>query len=100
MLISDLLMSSSDDNTKDCRKNPMACFRQVVIDGMVIVVMFTFLSWHINHELPAPTSLIDFMTVWTPMLFVLKAMDLEYSDQLARVAGWTLGTKVFNILTI
>lgn len=96
----DLLVNSTDGNTENCKKNPVVCFRQVVIDTTVIVLLFTFLTWHVEHKLPKLESLVNFTSIFIPCLFLLKAMDLEYSSQLARVAGWTIGTKIFSILTM
>lgn len=97
--IQDIITSSSKKYTEDCRSHPEKCLRQVVIDALVIIGLFAFLTSFVDHQTPSVDQIITFLTVWTPILFLLKTMDLENTEQFGRVAMWTLATKVFTILT-
>ena len=41
-----------------------------------------------------------FLAVYVPLSFALKALEVEYNDQLVRVAMFQLGIKIFNILAV
>lgn len=98
-LLNSVILKSDKEKTDNCRENPAACLGQVVVDGCVIVMLFGFLSYTIDAQMPSMENSAAFLSVWVPVLFLLKAMELEYADQLARVAGFTLATKIFAILT-
>lgn len=93
-----IINKSTDENTKNCKDTPNECLWQCIVDAMVFVTMFTSMSFLIDHRGPNINNILTFVSVWIPTLFLLKAMDLEYSDQLARVIGWSLGSKMFSSL--
>lgn len=93
-----ILEKSTDSNTANCKVNPGMCLWQCCIDGVVFASLFTAVSFLIDHRAPDVNSIFTFLSIWVPTLFLLKALDLEYSDQLARVAGWSLGSKMFSAL--
>jgi hypothetical protein len=99
-LIEKLVSTSTQKNTETCRSHPGKCLGQVCFDGIVIVAIYSLLTWVMNHDAVNTDASLTFLSLWIPVQYLLKALDLEYSDQLARVAGWTLGNKLFSILTI
>ena len=94
-----LIEKSTDENTAKCKLDPNACLWQCCVDAIVFVILFSAMSMLIDHRRPNIDSLVIFLSIWIPTLFFLKAMDLEYSDQLARVAGWTLAQKMFSVMS-
>jgi len=97
--IEKLVLQSTQKNTESCRSHPGKCLAQVVFDSFVIVAIFALLTRVLNRDAVNVDACIAFLTMWIPVNYIFKALDLEYSDQLARVAGWTLGNKLFSILT-
>ena len=98
-LIEKLVSNSTQKNTESCRSHPGKCLGQVVFDGLVIVAIYAILTWVLNQDVVSADASLTFLSMWIPVNYILKALDLEYSDQLARVAGWTLGNRLFSILT-
>lgn len=96
--IGDIIEKSTDDNTRNCKQDPTRCLWQCCVDAFIFISLFTALSFTIDHRKPDIDSVFVFASIWVPILFLLKAMDLEYSDQLARTAGWSLGQKMFSVL--
>jgi hypothetical protein len=94
-----LIDKSTDDNTRNCKQDPTTCLWQCCVDALVFMVLFSVMSVLIDHRRPNVDSLGTFAAVWIPTLFALKILDLEYSDQLARVAGWSLAQKMFSVMT-
>ena len=54
----------------------------------------------IDGVVPDIDRIVGFLAIWTCIMFLLKALDVEQSDQFARVAFWTIATKVFGLLTV
>jgi len=80
--------------------NPMKALGQVVVDGIVIAASYAFLSCALENCTMNVGSLITFFSVFIPLGFFLRTMDLEYQETLGRVAMFQVGTKIFNVLTI
>ncbi len=98
--IEKLVSQSTQKNTESCRSHPGKCLAQIVFDAFVIVTIFIFLTRVLNRDTTVNVdACITFLAMWIPVNYIFKALDLEYSDQLARVAGWTLGNRLFSILT-
>ena len=97
-LFSRIIKESTEDRTEHCKEDPVGCLKQVVLDGVVFIVMFSILSIVADRKVPDADSLVTFFSVWVPLLFVLKLMDLEYAQQFARVAGWLMAQKLFGIM--
>lgn len=87
-----------DIKGKKCSRNPLKTLRKAAIEGLVVVAMFTFISLTIDDTTPRLESIALFMAVWTPIVFAMKALDMEFSDQAMRVATWMLASRVFNVL--
>jgi hypothetical protein len=99
-LVEKLVGKSTQDNTDKCSLNPTACLGQVCFDGIVVVCMYAFLTYQVDKTWIDVDAALTFFSIWVPVLFLLKGLDLEYGDQLSRVAGWSLGNKLFAILTL
>lgn len=80
-----------------------ALFKDVVQDAVVIAGTYAILSWSLGASDTMPSPSLDksltFFSIFVPLSFAVKALDLEYADQLARVALFQLGVRIFNILS-
>lgn len=99
-MVKDAIMKSSKDNTQKCKEKPVACLRQILLDGAVICILYSILTHMIDGVVPDIDRIVGFLAIWTCIMFLLKALDVEQSDQFARVAFWTIATKVFGLLTV
>jgi len=83
-----------------CRRDPGKCLRGVLVDATVIAGTYALLALALDTggSLSWEGSL-TFLAVYVPLALTIKAMDLEYSDQLPRVALFHLSTKMFNVLS-
>ena len=94
--------ASKDKNTcphGPCRRDPWKCLQGVLLDAAVISGTYAILA----VELDKGASLswegtLTFFAVFVPLALAIKALNLEYSDQLPRVALFHLSTKMFNVL--
>jgi len=90
-----------DDNKTKTMYNPTKALAQVIVDGIVIAASYVFLSVALdNGDSVKMSGLVTFFSVFIPLGFFLRTMDLEYQETLGRVAMFQVGTKVFNILTM
>lgn len=86
--------------SSDCKRSPVACLKQVARDGAIFVLIFSVLSLSIDNKYPEINSLAEFMVLYVPVVFFLRAMDMEYAEQFGRVAGWLLAQKMFGVMTV
>jgi hypothetical protein len=62
--------------------------------------MYAILSQLVDKTWPTFDGIAGFISIWIPVAFILKVMQLEYADQLARVIGFQLGTKLFMMMSM
>lgn len=98
--VKDAISNSTKKNTESCRERPARCLRQIILDGVVIIVLYSLLTHAIDGAAPDIDRMLGFLSLWTAIMFLLKSLDVDQSDQFARVAFWTIATKVFGILTV
>lgn len=88
------------DNDTNCKDDPGKCLRQVIVDGIVFAALYAALTQLVDKQWPSPDGIVGFVAIWVPIAFIVKVMHLEYADQLARVIGFQLGTKLFSIMSM
>lgn len=98
--VKDAISKSTKKNTEGCREKPGQCLRQIILDGIIIVALYSILTHAIDGVTPDLDKMLGFLSVWTAIIFLLKSLDVDQSDQFARVAFWTIATKIFGILTV
>lgn len=96
-------MGCSADPTRDDDKNfppcPLLSLKKVLLEAILIVGSYVALSMVLdNGGSLSSEGILTFLTVFIPISFVLKAASVDYDDQLARVAMFQLGVKLFNVL--
>ena len=89
-----------EQNQQKPMYRPMRALGQVVLDGIIIAVSYAFLSCALENCEIKIQGLVTFFSVFIPLGFFLRTMDLEYQETLGRVAMYQIGTKLFNVLTI
>ena len=89
-----------DDDDDKCKNDPGECLKQVIIDGVVFAALYAALAQLVDKQWPSLDGIVGFVAIWVPVAFFVKVMRLEYADQLARVIGFQLGTKLFSIMSM
>jgi hypothetical protein len=87
-----------DIKGKKCTKSPAKTLRKSLVQGLLVVLLFTFIRVTIDDAVPNLKSVGLFLAVWTPIVFAMNALDMEFADQTMRVATWLLASRVFNVL--
>lgn len=74
--------------------------KSVLLDAIVIATTYAVLALTLDKgsSLSMDGTLV-FFAAFVPVAFIIKALNLEYSDQLPRIAFFHLGTKIFNVLS-
>jgi hypothetical protein len=74
--------------------------RAVLLDACVIAGTYAVLALTLDKGSPLSIDgTLTFVAAFVPLTFIIKALNLEYSEQLPRVAFFHLSTKIFNVLT-
>ena len=81
-----------------CRTNPRACFMQLMTDGVALVAAFSLLVYVLDGALPPVGRVLNFYALYVAITFSLKWLDVEFQDQIPRVAGFQIGNKIFTAL--
>jgi hypothetical protein len=85
----------------DCRRKPMTCLRKAAMDAGIIMAVWVALAVALDKgSTLSRDGLLTFAAIFVPVGFALRAFDVEYSDQLPRVALFHLATKIFNVLAM
>lgn len=78
---------------------PRTLLRTALLEACLVLGSFAALSLALDHGASlAPTNAALFLALFVPLSYLLKALDVEYSDQLVRVALFQMGIKLFNVL--
>jgi hypothetical protein len=99
-VVGNAVTQSTKENTQQCKKKPMKCLRQIVFDGIVIVVLYSLLTRVVDSVTPNIDDILGFLAMWTSIMFLLKNLDIDNADQFYRVAFFSIASKVFGILTV
>lgn len=85
----------------DCRRKPWVCLRAAALDAAIIMSVSVALALALNTGATVSREgLLTFAAIFVPVGFALRVFDVEYSDQLPRVALFHLSTKIFNAMAI
>jgi hypothetical protein len=93
------IKNSTEQAVKECKKDPKKCVRQLLLDGVVIVASYGLLLYLVEGRTLAWTNIARFYAVFLVIAFVFRYLDLDFQEQLTRVAGFQVGTKLFMLLT-
>lgn len=78
---------------------PRASLRQVALEALLIVGSYAVLAFMLEDGTSfSLDGIATFLAIFIPISFVLRCADVDYKDQLARVALFQLGVKIFNTL--
>lgn len=90
---------STKESLERCKKDPRKCVRQLFVDGLVIVLGYAFLVYVVEGKVVSPRRALKFYALFIFVAFVLRYLNVDFQDQLTRVAGFQLGTKLFAAMT-
>ena len=99
-VVKNAVTQSTKENTQGCKQKPLKCLRQIVLDGLIIVGLYSLLTRIIDNVTPNIDDMVGFLAIWTAIMFLLKNLDIDNADQFYRVAFFSIATKVFGILTV
>jgi hypothetical protein len=83
----------------ECWHDPGKSIRRVLLDACVIAGTYAVLALALDKG--SSLSLdgtLTFFAAFVPLAFIINVLNLEYSEQLPRVAFFHLATKIFNVL--
>lgn len=90
--------NSTEQSLKDCSATPGKCVGQLMLDGLVIVAAYSLLLYVVDGQALVARKALKFYALFLFLAFVLRYLDVDFQDQLTRVAGFQLGTKLFMTL--
>lgn len=79
----------------ECKDDTKKCVSQLALDGVVIVATYALLLWVVDDSVLAWTKALKFYVLYMFLAFVFKYLGVDFQDQLTRVAGIQLGSKLF-----
>lgn len=91
----DWITQSTEESLKECKKDPGKCVSQLLLDGAVIILAYALLAYVVDGTILSATKALKFYALFMLLTFVLRWLDVDFQDQITRVAGFQLGTKLF-----
>ena len=100
--VADFLLASKQDRVLGgaCHDRPWGCLQQLVIGTLAVAGAWTLIAWYVDHKPPNVINLLKFCSIFLPVSFVLRWLDVEIQDKLSIAAGMTLGNKMVQVLTM
>lgn len=95
----DFLKQSTEQSLKECQKQPTRCFRQLLLDGLVIISSYSLLLYLVDGRVVDVRRAVTFYALFLVLAFAFRWLDVDFQEQLTRVAGFQIGTKLFAALT-
>lgn len=90
---------STEHNLQGCKDHPGRCARQLATDGLVIVASYALLAYLVDGKVVQLSRAATFYGLFMLLAFAFRALDVDFQEQLTRVAGFQLGTKLMLALT-
>lgn len=97
-LLDFLTMKSTEQHLKQCADQPGKCARQLAIDGAVIVMSYAMLLYLLDGKIVEWRRALTFYALFLALAYAFRWLDVDFQEQLTRVAGFQLGTKLFAAL--
>lgn len=91
----DFLKNSTEQSLKECKANPRKCFAQLLLDGLVIIASYGSLVYLVDGKMVDPLKALKFYGLFLVIAYVFRYLDVDFQEQLTRVAGFQVGTKLF-----
>ena len=95
----DFFKQSTEQSLKECREHPARCFKQLLVDGLVIIASYALLLYLVDGRTIEWARAAKFYALFLVLAFVFRLLDVDFQEQLTRVAGFQLGTKLYLALT-
>lgn len=92
------LVNSTEKALKDCKDHPRKCFRQLLIDGAVIVMSYGLLVFLLDGKILEVKRTVTFYGLFLLLAYAFRYLDVDFQEQLTRVAGFQIGTKLFGAI--
>lgn len=105
-VLSDIVRSIKQSTKKtyeNCKAEPGHCFRQVFVDGAVLVGMYVLALWLIDGVAPNweyRTKVYKYMALFVACSFTLRYMELDFADALSRGAAVVIAAKFVSALAL
>jgi hypothetical protein len=87
-----------DEDPSSSSEKAYTILWKVSVDALVIVTVYAFLTIIIEETMPNIDAVLTFLSLFIPIGFGLKLFSLDFAEQLVRVAGFQLGTRIFLTL--
>lgn len=94
-----IFQKSTQQWLKGCKDRPTKCFRQLLVDGAVIISSFSVLSYLVDGTVVQWDRALKFYALFLAVAFVFRYLDVDFQENLTRVAGFQIGSKLFATLT-
>ena len=94
----DFWRESTEAHLKQCKEHPRKCFRQLMVDGLVIVASYGLLTYLLDGKALNPRRTLAFYALFLALAYAFRYLDVDFQEQLTRVAGFQIGTKLFGAL--
>lgn len=100
MGILDVFSVPGSQSPVDCRKEPGKCTAQIVVDGAVIIFAYAVLLYAVEGAMLPWRRALKFYGLFVFLAFLLRYVNVDFQEQLTRVAGFQLGTKLFMSMAV
>lgn len=94
----DILRTPGSQTPVDCKAQPAKCAYQIAVDGAVIVAAYALLVYALDGAVLAWAKALKFYALFFVLAFLLRYVNVDFQEQLTRVAGFQLGTKLFTCM--
>lgn len=91
----DFLKNSTEQSLENCKEHPKKCLTQLMIDGLVIVLSYGMLVYLVDGRTLCPVKAAKFYVLFLVLAYAFRYLDVDFQEQLTRVAGFQVGTKLF-----
>ena len=91
----DVLSKSTEQNLRKCKANPRKCVAQLMLDGLVIIGSYGMLLYLVEGTKLDPRKAAKFYVLFLILAYVFRYLDVDFQENLTRVAGFQIGTKLF-----
>lgn len=96
----DFLKQSTEKSLRECKADPRKCFRQLLLDGLVIISSFGLLLYLTEGKTLDPLKAAKFYGLFLVLAYIFRYLDVDFQEQLTRVAGFQIGHKLFSLMTL
>lgn len=89
-----------DKKHKLCPVHPHICLRQLLVEALLAVLLYTAIALYVDQEAPTLENCCIWIAGYVAIGVILQGFEVSYQSQVERVVGFAIASKLWSIMSV